>query len=157
MLASAIQPCTSAITIHTPSSPSLLPLLPSHPSPGRHRALHWAPLCCTVTSQQLSALHFSAYTCWCCFPLCPTLSLYICVSIPSLQVSFNSRTQELKWSRWIRCSLKTLSLCQSRVRPAGSRTRHTLSSASPSLLINKLLLKAVSVLTIALSWSCLPV
>ena len=86
MSVSAIQPCKSAIITHMPSSPSLLPLLPSHSSRWPQSAA-LGSLGCTVTSQQLSTLHLWVYTCCCCFPhLSHSLPLHLCLhSFPASQ------------------------------------------------------------------------
>ena len=84
------------------SLPSWTSLPFPHPSPPGHHRARRGSLCYTATSHQLSSSHAIVYISWCHFlHLSPSLPpplghksiLYICVSIPSLQVKWSEVAQ----------------------------------------------------------------
>ena len=94
VLVSAVQSCTQAVVIHI-SSPLEPSYLPRNPTPLGHRTVPgWAS--CVIQQLLISYRFYTlVYKCYAAFSVCPTLSfphcvyssvLYICISIPSLQI-----------------------------------------------------------------------
>ena len=94
LFVSAIQQHESVIIVHT--FPALPTSFPSH-HPSLQAITERQPglLCCSAAALQLCVLHLTVYRCWRHLSFPPALSLphcahksilYICISIPSLQI-----------------------------------------------------------------------